>query len=159
MSLSPIEFVYLLAPAASGYAASMVCGVDGENAGDCIPWRPPGYVFAIVWPILYFLIGVSMILASRITTSPLAVSTYSVLVLLLAAWPIVYTCAGNKKAGVAIIILSLLTAGYAIIQGDIQSQVTLAPLILWLCFALSLNIAEVTTKACIEPESESTIDL
>jgi tryptophan-rich sensory protein len=148
---NPVEIAYLLAPAASGYAASMVCGVDGENAGDCIPWRPPGYVFGIVWPILYLLIGISMIFASRIVTSPMVVFTYSVLVLLLAAWPIVYTCVGNKKAGVAIIILSLIAAAYAIIQGDVLSQVTLAPLILWLCFALTLNVAEVTTEACTSP--------
>ena len=155
--MNPVEIAYLLAPAASGYAASMVCGVDGENAGDCIPWRPPGYVFGIVWPILYLLIGVSMIFASRIVTSPMAVFTYSCLIILLAMWPIIYTCYNNKMGGVVIILASIVTAAMAFIQGDLQSRITLAPLILWLCFALALNVTEITSTECTQTEVDDSI--
>ena len=149
--LSLLEIVYLIAPSVSGYSVAAICGV-GDGAGECLEGvRPPGYVFAIVWPILYTLTGISFVLASRY--NPLAVPAYLTLIALLASWPIVYSCLERKTEAIGIILLSILALGVCILLGDFVSNLTLYPLLAWLLFATFLNIKEVTDEKCkkLEP--------
>lgn len=148
--LTVMEILYLTAPSLSGYLSSAICGV-GEGAGECLDdVRPPGYVFAIVWPILYTLTGISFVLASRY--NPSSVPAYLVLLALLASWPVAYSCLKRKEEAAVIIVISIISLFVCLSLGDLSSQLTLIPLLAWLCFALFLNYKEVTDPKCVLTE-------
>ena len=60
------DIIYLFIPVMSVYLVSLLYPVT-NNAGKSVSFRPPPYVFAIVWPILLLLIGYSWILREDIT--------------------------------------------------------------------------------------------
>ena len=55
-----INILRLLLPAFFGYLVSYFCKMD-NSPGFVVKFRPPSFVFAIVWPILYILLGISWI--------------------------------------------------------------------------------------------------
>ena len=113
-------------PLISVYLMSILYPVN-EEIGKNISFRPPGYVFAIVWPILLLLLGKSW---DKNKTEKL----YYVLTLLLSFWYYMYN--KNKHLGLLNIILSLLVT---IKLYNNYKDNFLIPLILWLCFASLLN--------------------
>ena len=48
----------LLYPMIIGFIVSSQCKM-GKDSGKSIKFRPPGYIFGIVWPILYLLMSIS----------------------------------------------------------------------------------------------------
>ena len=113
-------------PLISVYLMSVLYPVN-EEIGKNISFRPPGYVFAIVWPILLLLLGHSW---NKNKTEKL----YYILTLLLSFWYYMYN--KNKHLGLVNIILSLLIT--VKLYTDYNDKF-LIPLILWLCFASLLN--------------------
>ena len=107
-----------------------------KDAGKNVPFRPPGYIFGIVWPILFILIGVSWF--NRLNLSWL----YLVLSILLALWIIIYN---NSKilSFIEIIITFIFTMFLIIFEYKSNSSLLLIPLALWLIFAGSLNGYEI----------------
>ena len=140
-------FVFFV-PAILGYSSSIICNI-GKGSGTNVSFRPPAFVFAIVWPILYACMGWSWVDAreSQIDDSNKADIFYSILSVILALWIIVYSkgrmCFGNQKAGIYLIALafSALVAAYS--TGTQWSQILLAPLFGWLLLAILMNVAEV----------------
>ena len=126
--------IYLLAPAILGYSAATICNI-GNNAGKDIPFRPPSWVFGIVWPILYLLLGYSWV----ITKSPYTIPVYTLLSVLLAMWIVVYGCKKNKKESLYILIASVATSIAAFGISPPKAKLMLSPLITWLGFATLLN--------------------
>jgi translocator protein len=137
--ISYLESAILVTPFITGYATSAVCGMD-QTAGSNVTFRPPGWVFAIVWPVLYVLIGLSWILAHRL--DPMNSFAYGTLNLLLVMWLMVYSCAGNKEFGLYVLLATIITCIWCMYIGDINSRILISPLILWLVFATVLNAAE-----------------
>ena len=130
------ELLLLFAPMISGYAMSSYCG-PSKSAGSSVKFRPPAWVFGVVWPILYFLIGLAWIRSKHLTVSFIA------LLILLNLWLLVYVCQKNKVGGVYIIFLSLLSTFYIFVGLDRTTKYILAPLLVWLLFAAFLNTFEV----------------
>ena len=64
---------------------------------NSVKFRPPGYIFGIVWPILFTLIGLSWVNSANKLKSRLSDILYLSLSLLLASWIIVYSCIKDKK--------------------------------------------------------------
>ena len=60
MLKSSSEIVRFIYPMLIGYIVSYKCKM-GKDSGKTVKFRPPGYVFGIVWPILYILLGLSWI--------------------------------------------------------------------------------------------------
>ena len=98
-----------------------------QKAGSQVSFRPPPYVFAIVWPILLILLGYSWALHPDLTLQ------YTGLTFLLALWPVFFYYL-PRLAFYEIIITTLVTA-FLVYQGSYL----LIPLALWLCFASVLN--------------------
>lgn len=144
MFVSPLEILFFLLPSVTGYGVAQLC-LTTQNAGECVDWRPPGYVFGIAWAILYILLGISFIAASRKNFS--SVGLYLTLIATLSAWVIVYSCQGNKMGGIYVILAAIALAIGCFVTGDFLSAATIAPLIAWLLFALALNIADVRCSA------------
>lgn len=138
--LSGIEYLYFFLPIATGYTASAFCKTT-KDSGSNLKFRPPRWVFGVVWPILYLLLGYSWVLAQR--DSYFNHVYYSLLTLFLVSWIIVYNCKDNKKGGVYIILASIVASLLCYTVGTQTSKLLLAPLIGWLIFALIMNSTEV----------------
>ena len=133
------DLVLLLLPMVSGYAVSLICG-PSKNAGKSVKFRPPSWVFGVVWPILYLLLGYSWTQSREYSVY------YFLLIVLLNMWLVVYVCRNNKVAGIYIILLSILSLLYIFISVKTTIKYYLAPLLIWLLFALFLNTFEVQSK-------------
>ena len=146
MRVLPQDVILVLLPGVVGYGSQFLCGI-GENAGDSVLFRPPAWVFGMVWPILFLLFGISWAVAARACGNQvLCMGSYALLTLSLGAWILVYGC-GKSKAGASWILPVSLAAGFACFaQGDEVSKVLLAPLLAWLLFALLMNTTEVQNQ-------------
>lgn len=104
--------------------------------------QPPNWVFGVVWPILFILLGFA---GQQIwKTGSTAMKTVFILLLLtLIAWPYLQWGLCAPTLGVITIVLSLLfTIG--IVAGGITMNVWIAilltPLLVWLTYATVLDI-------------------
>ena len=122
---------YFLFPLVSVYIVSLFFPV-AKNAGKNVSFRPPPYVFAIVWPILLILTGYSW------TLRPTIAYLYFILSLLLASWSIVFNYS-KRFAFLEIIITLGLAVFLYFYKFNKRSSYLLIPLILWLAFASILN--------------------
>ena len=107
-----------------------------KDAGSDVPFRPPAIVFAIVWPILLLLLGISWYLRTNLSIY------YIILIVLLALWIVLYNY--SKVLSFIDIILSLcvtiLLVSNILNNNKFKlSNALLIPLALWLSFASSLN--------------------
>ena len=109
------------------------------------PWSPPNYVFGIIWPILYILMTISVLIVffnkkCYPYCSPL---TYFFLQLILnLSWTTVFFQLQLPVLALIMIILMIIITAYTAILFYPYSKVAsylLVPYLLWLCVALSLN--------------------
>ena len=125
------KYIYLLIPLFCVYFVSYIYPVN-SNTGKEIPFRPPAWVFSVVWPILLILIGYSWYLRPNLSLY------YVILIILLSIWTILFSI--NKIFGlIDIIIILLLTLFLINKKFKKKSSYSLIPLILWLSFASILN--------------------
>lgn len=144
MSVQPVEILFFLLPSITGYGVASQC-LTTEEAGACLAdRRPPGYVFGIAWAILYILLGISFVAAYRNNSN--SIGLYLILLATLSSWVVVYSCQGNKEAGIYVILGAIALAIGCFMTGNFLSSATIAPLIGWLLFALYLNIADVNCE-------------
>ena len=134
------KYLLLFIPLLVVYLPTTVYPVTNDIGSD-ISFRPPGYVFAIVWPILLTLLGINWFLNRNIST--LINIIYGILVILLAIWFILYDL--NKYFGLFDIILSFIITFYIFYYNckyvNIYRSLQLVPLLIWLIFATILNVA------------------
>lgn len=109
------------------------CNIN-RTTGDLVKFRPPPFVFSIVWPIIFIL----LYLASQTDTDN--DNIYYVLVGSFFAWPIAYGCGADKTLGIYSILISLTLVFY--LQNE-KSNKYLSFVQAWLLFALILNCIEV----------------
>jgi len=134
------ELIRLFYPMFVGYLVSLKCKMSKSRT--TIKFRPPGYVFGIVWPILYILLGLSWI-NSEYKKDIIIDGLYFVLSTLLALWIVVYSCYKSKKGALSIMLLSILAIVFLMILIPTKSRLYLAPLLVWLCYALLLNTSDI----------------
>lgn len=103
------------------------------------PLNPPGYVFGIVWPILYLLMGiVSFFAAEKIW------KLFIIQLALNAAWSWIFFY--YQLPIIALLDIALLMLVNAMILSNLKSFsralfLLYLPYMLWLCFAAFLNIS------------------
>ena len=132
----------LLYPMIIGFIVSSQCKM-GKDSGKSIKFRPPGYIFGIVWPILYILLGLSWINSIKNTKNPWIDKMYLGLSSLLALWIVVYSCMKDKKNAIYVLLLSMVIIGCLMILIPEKSKLMLIPLTVWLSFAILMNTTEV----------------
>lgn len=139
-----LDIVRFILPAGIGFLTGALCPL--RSAGSSIPARPPGYVFGITWTLLYILVGLAWIFASRLHW--MYDVAFLALSLLLASWTVVYGCGNDKKAALYILLLNLLAAAMVtlslVLHGSFWA-LALVPLVIWLIFATMLNYSEVNS--------------
>jgi tryptophan-rich sensory protein len=109
------------------------CNIN-KTTGDIVKFRPPSFIFSIVWPIIFIL----LYLASQEDAEN--DNIYYVLVGSFFVWPIAYGCGANKTLGNYSILISLTLVFY--LQNE-KSNKYLSFVQGWLLFALILNCIEV----------------
>ena len=141
------NIVRLIVPMSLGYITSHSCWkrVSSKRAGASVAFRPPAYVFGIVWPILYIMLGLSWVMAMKKNKTATHVEiSYVSISILLASWIFVYGCKNRKVWGVYSIALSLGAVIMTMNLVGVESRVLLVPLLTWLILALLLNVFEVS---------------
>ena len=132
-------------PLAVGGLAALLSGGMGEAYQSYAkpPLSPPGWVFAVVWPILYALMGYASFLVARSEGNKTrAFVFYGLQLLANFLWPILFfrfELVGSALALLAVLwVLVLLTLREFSELSDRAGDL-LIPYILWLSFALYLN--------------------
>ena len=122
-----------------GFTFSYFCP-PSKNSGASVKFRPSPWVFRIIWPILYFLLGFAWINSLEYSF------LYFIFNIILNLWLVFYSCKNDKITGIYIILLSLLILLYILINVKKNVKYYLIPLFIWLLFALLLNTFEVQSK-------------
>ena len=117
-----------------GYLISLKCKMNNRS-GSSVRFRPPSYIFGIVWPILYLLIGYSWIKSTESIFENKIDFLYISLSLLLGFWIYVYSCMDNKIGSLYVMFLIFLNLLFLMILVPEKSRLLLAPLCVWLLYA------------------------
>ena len=109
-------------------------------------FAPPGWLFPVVWTILYILMGISsyLIYTSGSPHSQNALTTYAVQLVLNFIWPLVFFNMQNYLFALIILILLWITVFKMIRQFSVINPLAAKlqiPYIIWLTFAAYLNLA------------------
>lgn len=102
-----------------------------SHAANDVPFRPPNWIFAVVWPLLYVTMGIGWY-KSRYDF------LYWLCIIGCCTWLYIYSCVENKALSCMILIASAITAWLIFSRGSIWDL----PLALWLSFATYLNLYE-----------------
>lgn len=112
---------------------------------DKSPLTPPGYVFGIVWTMLYFLMAVAATrvhhVIGHLRNRPLA--WWAIQLLLGLIWSIVFFGGQSSLSGIIIISATVLAVIVTLVlfwRVDALAGVLLLPLLLWLTLATHLNL-------------------
>ena len=127
----------------TGWVTSASCGP--VRGGEHISFRPPPWVFAIVWPILYITTG----LVWAASGGPLHIDLiFGAIVLLCCAWLPVYSCAKAKRVSAALLCAAAFLSWVSIFVVPARWAMWVSvPLALWTSFATILNFAEIGTQS------------
>ena len=134
------DLMRLVYPMVAGFGVSLFCKM--EKSGVNVKFRPPPYIFGIVWPILYVLIGMSWV-QSNPRQNQMIDGLFFTLSSLLAVWIVVYACRKDKKNAVFVMVAILLSIAMLMVLIPKTSQLMLVPLGVWILFALLLSTTEV----------------
>ncbi|MBB3352834.1 tryptophan-rich sensory protein [Rhizobium lentis] len=110
-------------------------------------WRPPDWLFAPVWTVLYASIGLSgwlLWLEAGIAGAAFPLSVYAVQLLLNAAWsPIFFALHQPGLAAVEIMLLwaAILATIILFYPANSGAALLLVPYLTWVSFAAALNVS------------------
>ena len=111
------------------------------------PWTPPGWVFSVVWTILYILLGVvfARTIVDKSWKTALEKTEFGFLIaviLFILVWPFAYFMGKSQLAGIVLILLIvILTLAYCIMTGVDRKFIEMGcmiPLFVWGIYATSL---------------------
>lgn len=103
----------------------------------------PGWIFPVVWSILYIMMGISSYL---ISDDRKLLNIYIVSLVMNLLWPIIFFGFKLKVLGFFWILLLILVVGYMIYRFYDKNKVSaylLIPYLLWIIFASILNLIEI----------------
>ena len=129
----------------SGWLSNSGYGNDWFDALEKPSFMPPGWVFGVVWPILYALIGIAvgMVLADRTSERRrVALVLFFVQLALNFAWsPIFFAGHDIRLANVVIFAMAAFAAAAAgqFLRIRTAAGLLMIPYLAWLVFAATLN--------------------
>lgn len=110
-------------------------------------WTPPNWIFPIVWPILYILMGISAWLLwkmKEVTISDTEFTWFFVQLLLNAIWPWIFFGRQLISTALAEILLLWISIVFTILLFWNRNRIAgllLIPYLLWTSYASALNFA------------------
>jgi translocator protein len=143
---SALDWLLFLLPTIVGFGTNMFCRVK-KSSGSSVKFRPPPWVFFIIWTLLYLMLGLSWVLAVQSGQSILISLFYIKLILIFSLWLILYSCMNQKKWALFILVLALIfTLLIYTLVNPVISKMLLVPLFIWLLYALLLSMFEIQNK-------------
>ena len=129
-----------LFPNFASYVVMTISGVKG-SACPKTAITPPGWVFGVVWPVLYLLVGVVMARMEHQKRYGVLGRIF-VLVLLLNFWYVVFAPKCRPVAALVGIVAVLVAAVWAaadVFRADSKTGRLMLPLCAWLTFATAIS--------------------
>lgn len=129
-----------LFPNAASAAVTAISGIRGA-ACPRTPLTPPGWVFAVVWPVLYLLLGVVMARMDVLRRHDVLRRLFA-LVIALNLWYVVFAPVCRPLAALVGIVAVLAAAAWLTVdvyRADVRSGRMMLPLCLWLAFATAIS--------------------
>lgn len=140
-----MTYFYLVIPLILGYLTSYFFPID-KKSGEKVNAKPPSWVFVILWPILYLLIGYTWYKLRNDFKDKKYTEDFLFIIfnICLCLWIILYRL--NKKYGLYILLVCYGISLFIVLY-NIQNKVSLflVPVSVWLLFATLLNFQEVNT--------------
>ena len=140
--------VIVLVTQLAGILGNLFSGNAGQSYSNFIkpPLSPPGWLFGIVWPILYLLMGIAAYIIYQTPQTPerkKATTLYWTQLFVNFLWPIIFFRFEWYWISVLVIllldVLVLMTAMRFYMQKKVAGYLMI-PYLLWLLFATYLNI-------------------
>ena len=140
-------FSWIVPLVIGGLGVLLSGGIGNYKIINQPPLSPPGWVFPVVWTVLYVLMGEA---AYRVLISgkdpaqvKKALTAYGVQLALNLLWPIVFFC-GQKYLAAFLVIIALWVTIFITLRRFGQIDETagdlLIPYLLWVTFAAYLNL-------------------
>ena len=110
-------------------------------------WRPPNWLFAPVWSVLYLMIAVSgwlVWIEAGFARAPLPLAVYAVQLVLNAAWTPIFFGLHRLDLGfldIVLVWLSIATTIALFYPIHLGAALLLLPYLAWVTFAAALNLA------------------
>ena len=130
-----------------GFLVSMLAGSSKGYSGLVRPYlTPPDWVFSVVWPVLYSLMGVSLYLTLNEQSSGYRTASITLFFVQLfhnLLWPITFFAMQNYLLSFIVLSATVaLTLALVMINFRLNkaSAILLIPYLVWLVFAEYLNI-------------------
>ena len=131
--------IYIVVPLILGGIVGLITMKSSANYDGIVP----GWIFPVVWSILYILMGISSYLVRNDFT---LIKIYVVNLIVNLLWPIIFFSFKLRVLGFFWILLLILIVGYMIYRFYEQNKISaylLIPYLLWLIFASILNLLEI----------------
>lgn len=131
--------LYIAIPLLLGGIVGFITSKESMNYNGIVD----GWVFPIVWSILYILMGISSYL---VRNNKELMSIYKVNLVINLLWPIIFFTLNFKVFGFFWILLLILVVGYMMYKFYNKNKISaylLIPYLLWLIFASILNLMEI----------------
>ena len=134
------EFIkYIAVPLVLGAIVGLITKNQSSNYDGIVP----GFVFPIVWSILYILMGISSYI---VRNDKELMNIYKVNLGINILWPIIFFSLKLRVLAFFWILILILVVGYMIYRFYNKNKISaylLIPYILWLVFASVLNLIEI----------------
>lgn len=131
--------IYIAIPLVLGAIVGLITSRQSSNFDGPVP----GWIFPVVWSILYILMGISSYL---VRDNKKLMKIYIVNLIVNLLWPIVFFTLNLKTLAFFWILALIVIVGYMIYvfyKENKLSAYLLIPYILWLIFAAFLNLSQI----------------
>lgn len=131
--------LYIAIPLLLGGIVGFITSKESMNYNGIVD----GWVFPIVWSILYILMGISSYI---VRNNKELMSIYKVNLVINLLWPLIFFTLNFKVFGFFWILLLILVVGYMMYKFYNKNKISaylLIPYLLWLIFASILNLMEI----------------
>ena len=129
--------IYIAIPLILGTVVGLITSRQSANYGGPVP----GWIFPVVWSILYILMGISSYL---ISDNKDLLKIYYVNLVVNLLWPIIFFSFGLETLAFFWILALIIIVGYMMYKFYIENKISaylLIPYIIWLVFAAFLNLS------------------
>ena len=131
--------IYILVPLLSGVLVGIITSGDMKSYNGFVP----GWIFPVVWSILYILMGISSYL---VRDNEEAINVYKTNLVINLAWTFIFFTFKMKILAFLWILLLIVIVSYMIykfFKGKRLAAYLQIPYLLWLIFASILNLMEI----------------
>lgn len=131
--------LYIAIPLLLGGIVGFITSKESMNYNGIVD----GWVFPIVWSILYILMGIYSYI---VRNNKELMSIYKVNLVINLLWPLIFFTLNFKVFGFFWILLLILVVGYMMYKFYNKNKISaylLIPYLLWLIFASILNLMEI----------------